>query len=133
MGQEWGTSSEHMVSWPSYKRCKVYSATFVRWTRPLAMWIAKLLSCLPAVSASPIVEERNNWGSSDSILNNSYPHIAFGQSRSNIDHYAKQSIQSLVLAVNHTNGQFLDGIPNLVGRCAFPPSFCVIRYRSRLH
>lgn len=80
------------------------------------MWFLRALSCLTTITASSLVEERNNWAQSNGILNDSYPHIAFGQSRGSIDYYTKQSIQSLTLAVNHTNGQFLDGIPNPVGR-----------------
>lgn len=83
------------------------------------MWFAKLLSCLQLVSGTPVLDDRNNWGSAAGILNDTYPHIGFGQSRDNINGYIKQSIQSLTLAVNHTNGQFLDGIPNLVGRFFF--------------
>jgi len=82
------------------------------------MKLQSLLLVLPLTLSSPVVEERNNWVPS-SILNDSYPQISFGQSRDNINLYAKQSIQSLILAVNHTNGQFLDGIPNPVGRFFF--------------
>jgi hypothetical protein len=77
-----------------------------------------LLLALPVAFSSP-VEDRNNWSSIDGILNDTYPHISFGQSRENIAKYTKQSIQSLTLAVNHTNGQFLDGIPDPVGRFFF--------------
>lgn len=82
------------------------------------MKLQSLLLVLPLTLSSPVVEERNNWAPS-SILNDTYPQISFGQSRENINLYAKQSIQSLILAVNHTNGQFLDGIPNPVGRFFF--------------
>ena len=83
-------------------------------------WYTNILSCLSLTLASPLIEERNNGGgAADGILNDSYPTIAFGQSRANINDYTKKSIQSLVLAVNHTDGQFLDGIPNLVGRFFF--------------
>lgn len=74
---------------------------------------AFLLSALPALASARSVLERNDC--TTSILNSTYPQITFGQSRSNIDFYTSQSIRSLVLAVNHSNGQLLDGIPNLPG------------------
>jgi hypothetical protein len=85
------------------------------------MRLTNLFWSLPLVFSSPLVDERNNWDSNtgNGILNDTYPHVKFGQSREYINQYAKQSIQSLVSAVNHTNGQFLDGIINPVGRFFF--------------
>jgi len=75
-------------------------------------YTAILLTLASVVLANPLTT-RNNC--INSILNDSYLDVSFGQSRSNIDSYTRQSIQSLVLAVNHSNGQILDGIPNLPG------------------
>ena len=80
-----------------------------------------LLALLSVVLGRSVT--RNNDGSSDddgcdsgsSVLNSSYVHVTFGQSRDNINKYTHQSVQSLVLATNHSNGQFLDGIINLPG------------------
>lgn len=78
------------------------------------IWYTKALFYLPLTFAGPLIVERNDDGQpSDGILNDAYPDIEFGQSRTNIDSYTKESIQALVQAVNNTNGQFPGGTPNL--------------------
>ena len=49
------------------------------------------------------------------VLNASYLQPYFTQPRDYINTYTDYSLESLTLAVNHTDGQFLDGTPDPVG------------------
>lgn len=97
------------------------------------LWLL-LLPLLTALASARSVERNNDCG----VLNSTYLEVSFGQSRSNINSYIHQSVQSLVLATNHSNGQFLDGITNLPGHLFYwqnlktvgPGSASMIKFRT---
>ena len=77
------------------------------------------LSLFDGLHASPRPANLASRWTNGQVLNASYLSTYFTQSRNNINSYTDYSIQSLVLGVNHTNGQFLDGNPNPVGNLFF--------------
>ena len=77
-----------------------------------------LSSLLNGLLAAPSRQFVSRW-TDGRVLNSSYLSPYFIQSRDYIDQHTDYSIQSLVLSVNHTNGQFLGGTPDPIGNLFF--------------